>query len=531
MDDSKKNEANEYVKPERSYNEKRIRELTLMYYTRNDVKKAIFDFSKNRECVPRYFEGFGKRPDTFQYENDITDLVKRGATSFHCSEELWNDPLEISTEMSKKDFDDLRIGWDLLLDIDSPYLEYSKIYAELLVEALKIHGIKNMGLKFSGSKGFHLIIPWKAFPKEVYGQKTKNMFPDWPRLICNYLSEVIQRKLADRILEDDSLKEIAKKTGKNIDELIFKSCVLCKRPAAKKYLITWFCDYCKKELTNIEGTYNNRKKSKCPDCRKDLLEKNKEEIYVCEFCNTNSKKNPKMFDNQEKFATEKLIDADLVLVSPRHLFRMPYSLHEKTALASMVIDIDKIKEFQLNDARPLKVKIKDYYIDPYPGEAKELLLQALDWQENKYKKEKSFEEDKSRINIPDNIKPKSDYKKTIIANPSKDILPPCIRIISEGIKNDGKKRALFILINFYKTIGVPDNELEKRIYEWNDKNEFPLKKGYIQSQLSWFKRNSSKMPPNCINPMYNDIGLCKPDELCKKIKNPVNYAMRKYFRK
>src|SRR3989344_5787445 len=140
-------------KPERSINEERIRSISLIYYFQPEIKKAIYHFSQNREIVPRYYEGFGKRPDIFQYENDIIEQTRRGATSFHCSEELWEDPLEINTEMSRQQFNKLRIGWDLLLDIDSPYLEYSKIYAKLLVEALKFHGIENIGIKFSGSKG------------------------------------------------------------------------------------------------------------------------------------------------------------------------------------------------------------------------------------------------------------------------------------------------------------------------------------------------------------------------------------------
>ena len=142
-----------------SFKEKRIREIVFLYYSREDVKKAIFNFSKNRECIPRYFEGFGKRPDNFQYESDILEQVKKGATSFHCSEELWKDPLEISTDSSKEQFNELRMGWDLLLDIDSPYLEYSKVYTDLIVKTLKFHGIKNLSIKFSGSKGFHIIIP------------------------------------------------------------------------------------------------------------------------------------------------------------------------------------------------------------------------------------------------------------------------------------------------------------------------------------------------------------------------------------
>ena len=125
--------------PERSIKEERIRSICLIYYSQQKVKKAIYEFSQNRETIPRYYEGFGKRPDTFQFENDILEQVRRGATSFHCSEEIWSDPLEISIDLSKDQFDELRIGWDLLLDIDSPYLEYSKIYTKLLINALRFH--------------------------------------------------------------------------------------------------------------------------------------------------------------------------------------------------------------------------------------------------------------------------------------------------------------------------------------------------------------------------------------------------------
>ncbi len=516
-------------KPERSFKEQRIREITLAYYSRNDIRKAIFEFSKNRECIPRYFEGFGKRPDNFQYESDILEHVKKGATSFHCSEELWKDPLEISTELSRAESDELRVGWDLLLDIDSPYLEYSKIYARLLVDTLKFYGVKSMGVKFSGSKGFHIIIPWKAFPNEIYNQKTKNFFPEWPRIICEYLAEIIQPKLEDKILNDESLKQIVRKTGKQESDLIIRECIICKRPSSKKSLIIWTCPYCKNEITTIEGLYNSRRKPKCPECRKEILEKSRKEIFYCEFCNKDSRKNPELFEEKERFATEKLIDADLILVAPRHLFRMPYSLHEKTALSSIVIDADKINNFQITDAKPFKMEIKNYYPNAKEGEAKNLLLQALDWKEQKEKKEKILGSRKPSENAVSSS-PK-DYKKISIPNPSSAIFPACIKSILDGVKQDGRKRALFILINFFKSLGLEDSEIERKINEWNEKNSQPLKKGYVQSQLNWFRRNSARLPPNCSNAMYNNIGVCKPDELCRKIKNPVSYAVKRYFGK
>src|SRR3989344_3410359 len=112
-----------------SFKEQRIRKITQLYYSRKEIQKAILEFSKKREVVPRYFEGFGKRPDILQYLGDIFELTKKGATSFHCSEEIWTDPLEIQTGMAEQKLNELREGWDLLIDIDSKYVDYSKISA------------------------------------------------------------------------------------------------------------------------------------------------------------------------------------------------------------------------------------------------------------------------------------------------------------------------------------------------------------------------------------------------------------------
>jgi hypothetical protein len=79
--------------------QEKINQIATFYYSRKDVQEAIFQFCQHREAVPRYYEGFGKRPDSLEYPSDIIQQVKKGATSFHCSEELWNNPMEISTEL------------------------------------------------------------------------------------------------------------------------------------------------------------------------------------------------------------------------------------------------------------------------------------------------------------------------------------------------------------------------------------------------------------------------------------------------
>jgi len=417
------------------FQEERIRKITSLYYSKPEIQNAIFDFSKNREVSPRYFQGFGKRPDCFQYPGDVFEMVKKGATSFHCSEELWDDPLRIETGMNENQLNDLRIGWDLLMDIDSKYIDYSKIMAELIIHLFKFHGINNIGIKFSGSKGFHIILPWKAFPKEINEMKTSDMFPEYPRIITKYVMEKIKPQLIDRI---SSLEKPSK--------------------------------------------------------------------YV------------------KDFTAPKEVMPDLILVSPRHLFRMPYALHEKTALASVVLPptSEAIRNFQLKDANPMKIKkIMNFMPDCKEGEASELLMQALDWHRENEIKEGS-EKSKQRITSK-----YSDFKKISLENINESQFPPCIQKILKGIR-DGKKRAVFILINLFRSIGLPLEEVEKRLEEWNKKNKPPLKDGYIKSQLTANYKRKPLMPPNC-KEYYQGIGVCMPDNFCRKIKNPVNYVVKKNF--
>jgi len=407
-----------------SINEERIRKITHLYYSRPEIQKVLFEFSRNREVCPRYFEGFGKRPDVFEYTGDIFELVKKGATSFHCSEEIWKDPLKVETGMNEKQLNELRQGWDLILDIDSKYIDYSKIMVLEILKILNFHGIKNIGLKFSGSKGFHMIIPWKAFPKEINNVKTSDKFPEYPRIITKYIIEKIKDSLIEKISN-------------------------LSRP--NKYI--------------------------------------------------------------KDYQAPKEVMPDLVLVSPRHLFRMPYSLHEKTSLASIVLKPEEIENFQLIDASPMKIKIRNFMPDSKEGEASELLVQALDW----YKE-----------NNTEFVRKEIDFKPIKLDSIKEENFPPCVQNILKGIP-DGKKRALFILINLFRSVGMDKDELEKRIYEWNKKNEISLREGYIQTQLLWAYKKKPIMPPNC-KEFYQGIGVCQPSDFCKLIKNPVNYLVRKSYK-
>ena len=497
--------------------QKKFVKNVMIYYSRKDIIQAIYTFSKNREISPRYFEGFGKRPDSFQYPSDVLALVKKGATSFHCSEELWSDQLELSTELTQEQLDNLRIGWDLVIDIDCKWIDYSKKAAQAIIKSLEFRGVKNAGIKFSGNKGFHIIIPWQAFPKEVSGIKTSTMFPDWPKAIVGYLKELSRPILADLI--KDRTDDFA-----NLKEFKGIKCETCSNLAQENYQVTLRCTKCQTPpyIETFKTSDKSYKQKKCPACNSILKEFSKQKFYICNYCSLNSLKNPNNF-NEGIVATDifKILGLDLQLVSSRHLFRMPYSLHEKTTLASIVIDKDKIDKFNIKDADPLNVKIKPFIQKTKQNEAEELLLQAIDWQ-----KIQDLQKPKQKIQEFSFDNKNKKFEPIKITNLSEDLYPPTIQQILKGM-NDGRKRALFILMNFFRSLGQTIEQTEEHLNKWNKLNKPQLKQGYIDAQLKWHSRHPPVLPPNFINDIYKEIGVLELDPLSEKVKNPVNYVVRR----
>jgi len=411
------------------------------YYSRKDVQDAILETAKNREVAVRFGEkGYGKRPDTLNYPRDVYEFAKQGATSFHISEEIWSNPRKLDAALPREEINKLRIGWDLVIDVDCKQFEYSKIAADLIVQALRHHDIKNVTVKFSGNCGFHIGIPFEAFPDKVNDKLTKELFPEGARKIALYLGEMIKEPLSAKILEKYGLDDVIKKTGKKFDEIVI----------------------------------NN------------------------------------------KFDPFVILHIDTVLISPRHLYRGVYSLNEKSGLASVPINPDKILEFEREMGDPSKVKVNEYKFlgKCQRGEAKQLIVQALDFKPN-IEEEKAFKEDER------------EYEEITEAIPEA-FFPPCVNIMLKGME-DGKKRAMFILVNYLSSIGWDNEKIEKILLEWNKKNGTPLKEGMIQGQIRYHKQQKKKiLPPNCDNQMYyKDFGVCKPDGFCSRIRNPVQYSVRK----
>jgi len=398
------------------------------YYLRDGILDKIFELCRGREVVPIYLsdEGpkYGSRPSEIQYRKDLEFLVKQGATSFHASVEKWKNALALRAGMRRDELDRNRLGWDLIIDIDSDRgLEFAKKTAILLVQALKMHGVKNISAKFSGRRGWHLGVRGEALPKEINFKMTASQYPELLQHITAYLKDHIKDRLREQFARIDSALS-------NAD------------PFA---------------VVHVEENWGSR-----------------------------------------------------------HLFRMPYSFNEKTWLVSLPVALKDIASFDTSMAAPSKVKPSAGFLDKWQDEeARDLVLQAVDWHSKK-----SAKEEISKV--------EREYKRLKPGAAVPELFfPPCIQNILKGLK-DGRKRGLFVLLNFLRSVGWEWPQIETRIKEWNAKNHDPIPEAYVAAQISYAKRKQQAiLPPNCSNSMYyKDLGVWTKE--CEQMKNPVVWALRRW---
>ena len=393
------------------------------YYEQQGFQQRFMEISDYREIVPTYRNGYGKRPDAVNFPGDLESMIEDGAVAFHGSVERWRNPLLID---QVSNLDDLREAWDLVIDIDCDHsFELAKKTAELVVEELRQHGIRNISVKFSGNRGFHIGVRGEAFPDKIGDREFPELYPRLARGTVSYLRDQLHGKMVRAVKRFGYEEEMQTDSGLN--------------------------PY---QVSDLENDWGQR-----------------------------------------------------------HLFRMPYSLNEKSGLVSLPLKPEEIESFEKSDAEPGKVEFEEKFLVEYEeGEASNLAVQAMDFIEEQRdkrtgKSDKEFERPEEAI--------------------SEQNFPPTIGNILSGLE-DGRKRGLFILINFFRAVGYSWEEIEDRIWRWNDRNEEPLREAYIRTQLRWHREREEDVPPPNYdsNGYYRDMGVYEGDSLEEKVSNPVSYAYR-----
>jgi hypothetical protein len=398
------------------------------YYQQEELVEKIVELCQYREIAPTYPQGYGKRPDAINFPGDFTQLVEDGAIAFHASVEHWRNPLLID---KVSNLNDLRTGWDLVIDIDCDHsFELSKEVAQLVIQEIQHHGIDHISVKFSGNRGFHIGVRQEAFPEEAEETELADHYPELPRGIIDYIRENIRDEVEKLVKEYGFEEEI--QTDEGVDPF---------------------------QVADVENDWGQR-----------------------------------------------------------HLFRMPYSINDKSWLVSKPIKIEEIPNFEKEDAKIDNIDFESGFLDSYEeDEARNLVVQALDFIE-----ERRQEKHEKRIKNEE-----KDFDRPEEAIPEK-YFPPTINNILEGLE-DGRKRALFILINFFRTIGYSWEEVESKIWKWNEENKEELRESYVKGQLNWHKKRGETVPPPNYDSKgyYKDMQVYEGDNLEEKVPNPVSYAFRK----
>jgi hypothetical protein len=200
--------------------------IAIEWYSRPEVRKELIRVAQDREVgIQLQGERFAKRPDILQFPKEVETMSRKGATSFHISQERWTDPMQLSSSLTKRELHNLRTGWDLIIDIDCEWFDYATLAAHTIMEALNVEGITPQ-IKFSGNRGWHIAIPFEAFPKIINKQNTKDIYETASSAILQYLNNIINKQLWHKIKEKEGdlrrvVEKIGKKpTGDNISQYI-----------------------------------------------------------------------------------------------------------------------------------------------------------------------------------------------------------------------------------------------------------------------------------------------------------------------
>lgn len=407
------------------------------YYSRDDVKGFLAEFSRDREVSGMFRSGgFSQRPNVILYPNDVTAMVKSGMVEFHGSVERWSQPMSLG----KGEYSSLRKGWDLILDLDCSLFEHGRIAAEAFLWALRKHDIRGASVKFTGGTGFHIGVPWESMPRRIDYKPSESLYPELPRNVISYLKDFTAERFERMLYKKYSEEDLAKQVNKPLGRIV----------------------------------------------------------------------------NEEGLNVYEIVEVDPVLISPRHLFRLPYSINKKTGLVSLPMEPKKVVDFECGGARPHKVKVEEGFLDKGKEDEAELLIaETKDWYIRSVQKEER----------------KKERERVLSSKAGEDTFPPCINNISGGL-SDGRKRSVFILINFLRSANWSWDEIEGYMLKWNERNSPAIRENYIRSQVRWHRNRNKKLPPpNCDKEgWYADFGVCEPDETCggesKNVKNPVNYVLR-----
>jgi len=155
----------------------------------HEVLEALAFQCRSRELWLRRGDVPSHRPlkadSAEELKRHIDSIRGQGIVSVYASVEVFSDPLLLTS----KSPEELRTGWNFIVDLDSiQNIEDAKTCATSIAGLLQAFNINNFKMKFSGKRGFHIIIPGSAFDCFAGGSKEFiQAFPSVPKHVCRFI--------------------------------------------------------------------------------------------------------------------------------------------------------------------------------------------------------------------------------------------------------------------------------------------------------------------------------------------------------
>ncbi|MEM3768945.1 MAG: DNA primase noncatalytic subunit PriX [Nitrososphaerales archaeon] len=169
----------------------------ILYYSCQDILDALASQCKNKEVFLKSKDHVSHRPLKVDSKEELEFLIKKynleEPFGIFSSIELYDDPLSFNR----------RIGWDFVIDLDGDNLDDLKRCITAIIGLLEQFGIKSYKVKFSGRRGFHLIIDGEAFNVFESQDEFINAYPHVPKLIASFIETALKPEQKRGVNFDD----------------------------------------------------------------------------------------------------------------------------------------------------------------------------------------------------------------------------------------------------------------------------------------------------------------------------------------
>ena len=161
------------------------RPAEVAWYERSDIQHALLLQLAAKEVWVSAENYASPRPRVASSASELLSVIPRGKLcSIYASVESFRDPLLLPAEKTNS----LRTSWDFVLDIDSSEgIEEAKRCTKSIVGLLSDYGLQSVRVKFSGRRGFHIIVDGEAFDCFSTQEKFLRAYPIVPLQVAKFI--------------------------------------------------------------------------------------------------------------------------------------------------------------------------------------------------------------------------------------------------------------------------------------------------------------------------------------------------------